>query len=194
MVKTIGTAEEPVLDRSIELAGEQSRVDASKAGAEDAGGLCASARLFAANRRFPGRQRAPSVKDECLSKVILLGERSLRRALNECVEHYHAERNHQGKGNVILFPDDTDIRSETRDRTPKGSMPELRFCALRSRDRGCRGSRFATRHPNSGASASSIDLGRTGSSAVPFFWPMRASAAAACAGNEAVKRATVAPG
>jgi len=45
-----------------------------------------------------------SVKDECLSKVILFGERSLRRALNEYVDHYHAERNHQGKGNVLLFP------------------------------------------------------------------------------------------
>ena len=50
-----------------------------------------------------------SVKEECLSKVILLGERSLRRALNEFVEHYHAERNHQGKGNVLLFPRDTDV-------------------------------------------------------------------------------------
>jgi hypothetical protein len=45
-------------------------------------------------------------------KHPFLGERSLRRALNECVEHYHAERNHQGKGDVLLFPDDTDIRSE----------------------------------------------------------------------------------
>jgi Integrase core domain len=51
-----------------------------------------------------------SVKEECLSKVILLGDCSLRRALNEYVEHYHAERNHQGKGNVLLFPRDTDIR------------------------------------------------------------------------------------
>jgi putative transposase len=42
-----------------------------------------------------------SVKDECLSKVILFGERSLRRALNEYVDHYHAERNHQGKSNVL---------------------------------------------------------------------------------------------
>src|SRR5881227_1260224 len=46
-----------------------------------------------------------SVKEECLSKVILFGERSLRRALGEYVEHFHAERNHQGKGNVLLFPD-----------------------------------------------------------------------------------------
>src|SRR5215510_9320395 len=41
-----------------------------------------------------------------------LGECSLRRALNEYVEHYHAERNHQGKSNVLLFPRDTDIRRE----------------------------------------------------------------------------------
>jgi putative transposase len=53
-----------------------------------------------------------SVKEECLSKVILFGERSLRRALSEYVEHYHAERNHQGKGNVLLFPRDTDIRHD----------------------------------------------------------------------------------
>src|SRR5260370_32267563 len=39
-----------------------------------------------------------SVKEECLSKVIVFGERSLRRALSEYVEHFHAERNHQGKG------------------------------------------------------------------------------------------------
>jgi hypothetical protein len=29
-----------------------------------------------------------SVKEECLSKIILFGERSLRRALSEYVEHY----------------------------------------------------------------------------------------------------------
>jgi hypothetical protein len=39
-------------------------------------------------------------------------KRSLRRALSEYVEHYHAERNHQGKDNVLLFPRDTDIRRE----------------------------------------------------------------------------------
>ena len=45
-----------------------------------------------------------SVKDECLSKLILLGEASLRRTLREYVVHYHVERNHQGKDNVLLFP------------------------------------------------------------------------------------------
>ena len=45
-----------------------------------------------------------SVKEECLSKLILFGEASLRRALAEFIDHYHGERSHQGKGNVLLFP------------------------------------------------------------------------------------------
>jgi transposase InsO family protein len=45
-----------------------------------------------------------SVKGECLSKLILFGEVSLRRALNDFIDHFHAERNHQGKGNILLFP------------------------------------------------------------------------------------------
>jgi transposase InsO family protein len=53
-----------------------------------------------------------SVKEECLSKAILFGERSLRRALSEYVEHFHAERNHQGKGNVLLFPRSANTRRD----------------------------------------------------------------------------------
>jgi transposase InsO family protein len=45
-----------------------------------------------------------SAREECLSKLILFGETSLKRALAEFVEHFHAERPHQGKGNVLLFP------------------------------------------------------------------------------------------
>jgi putative transposase len=45
-----------------------------------------------------------SVKEECLTRLILFGEASLRHALTEYVEHFHHERNHQGKGNVLLFP------------------------------------------------------------------------------------------
>jgi putative transposase len=45
-----------------------------------------------------------SVKEECLTRLILFGEAALCRALHEYVEHYHHERNHQGKGNVLLFP------------------------------------------------------------------------------------------
>jgi putative transposase len=45
-----------------------------------------------------------SVKEECLSRLILFGEASLRHALTQYVQHFHYERNHQGKGNVLLFP------------------------------------------------------------------------------------------
>jgi hypothetical protein len=45
-----------------------------------------------------------SIKEECLSKLILIGENSLRRVVSNFVEHYHQERNHQGKDNLLLFP------------------------------------------------------------------------------------------
>jgi putative transposase len=45
-----------------------------------------------------------SIKEECLSKLIVFGENSLRRVVGEYLEHFHHERNHQGKGNVLLFP------------------------------------------------------------------------------------------
>jgi len=44
-----------------------------------------------------------SVKTEMLSRMIFFGERSLRHCLEQYVAHFHQERNHQGKGNVILF-------------------------------------------------------------------------------------------
>jgi putative transposase len=52
---------------------------------------------------FAGRW-VRSVKQECLSKLILFGPGPLWRVLSEYSTHYHGERNHQGKGNQILFP------------------------------------------------------------------------------------------
>ena len=46
-----------------------------------------------------------SAKEECLSKLILFGERPLTRTLAEFSAHYHGERNHQGKANKLLFPE-----------------------------------------------------------------------------------------
>jgi putative transposase len=43
-----------------------------------------------------------SIKSECLNKLVLLGERHLRRAVGEFVDHYHRERNHQGLNNRLL--------------------------------------------------------------------------------------------
>ena len=45
-----------------------------------------------------------SIKGECLDRMMLFGEASLRRALKECGVHYQRERNHQGVGNRLLEP------------------------------------------------------------------------------------------
>lgn len=43
-----------------------------------------------------------SIKEECLARVIPLGEGHLRRLVREYVDHYHRERNHQGLDNQLL--------------------------------------------------------------------------------------------
>jgi putative transposase len=45
-----------------------------------------------------------SIKESCLDRLILFGEAGLRKAVQNFILHYHAERNHQGKGNRLLFP------------------------------------------------------------------------------------------
>jgi transposase InsO family protein len=45
-----------------------------------------------------------SIKSECLDRMIFFGVSSLHRAIAEYVEHYHAERNHQGLENAIIQP------------------------------------------------------------------------------------------
>jgi transposase InsO family protein len=47
-----------------------------------------------------------SIKDECLSRMIFFGERSLRKATREYAAHYHRERNHQGIDNRLIEPED----------------------------------------------------------------------------------------
>ena len=46
-----------------------------------------------------------SIKESCLDRMILFGEKSLRTAVREFIAHYHAERNHQGIGNLLIVPD-----------------------------------------------------------------------------------------
>src|SRR4051794_16945576 len=45
-----------------------------------------------------------SIKESCLERLVLFGENSLLTAVREFVLHYLEERNHQGKGNQLLFP------------------------------------------------------------------------------------------
>ncbi len=65
-----------------------------------------------------------SVKEECLSKLILFGEASLRRAVAQFEAHFHEERPHQGKGNVILFPSskENDVGGPIRCRERLGGL------------------------------------------------------------------------
>ena len=65
-----------------------------------------------------------SVKDECLSKIVPFGERSLRRSMNDYIAHYHTERNHQGKNNLLLFPriSKTDYDKPVRCRDQLGGL------------------------------------------------------------------------
>jgi transposase InsO family protein len=46
-----------------------------------------------------------SIKSECLDRMILIGEPSLRRAVDQFCSHYHRERNHQGLENKIIEPE-----------------------------------------------------------------------------------------
>ena len=57
-----------------------------------------SANLNAYAERF-----VRSIKEECLDRMIFVGQAALRRAVREYVEHYHRERNHQGLENRLLY-------------------------------------------------------------------------------------------
>jgi putative transposase len=45
-----------------------------------------------------------SLKSECLNRLILFGEKSLRNAVGQFVFHYHTERPHQGLGSELIEP------------------------------------------------------------------------------------------
>jgi transposase InsO family protein len=43
-----------------------------------------------------------SIKEECLHRIIPIGEGHFRRAVTEFIAHYHRERNHQGLENALI--------------------------------------------------------------------------------------------
>ena len=47
---------------------------------------------------------AKTVRTECLDHFVIFGERHLRLLLREFMEHYIAERYHQGTGSQIIRP------------------------------------------------------------------------------------------
>ena len=65
-----------------------------------------------------------SVKEECLNRMIFIGQSSLRRAISAYVVHYHHERNHQGLSNRLIRPSgaESDSRGTVRLRRRLGGM------------------------------------------------------------------------
>jgi len=65
-----------------------------------------------------------SIKSECLDRILLLGERHLRRAIGEYLAPYHGERNHQGLGNVLLMgaPEPANQNGRVRRRERLGGL------------------------------------------------------------------------
>ena len=61
-----------------------------------------------------------SIKEECLGKMIFIGQVSLRRAIAEYLAHFQEERNHQGLGNrlvrrkLAITAKDTAVHRRTR--------------------------------------------------------------------------------
>lgn len=45
-----------------------------------------------------------TIKDECLDRMIFIGQSSLQRAVSQFLAHYHEERNHQGLANELIDP------------------------------------------------------------------------------------------
>jgi putative transposase len=53
-----------------------------------------------------------SIKDECLNRMIFIGQASLRHAIADYVAHYHEERNHQGPENRLIRPGESRSASD----------------------------------------------------------------------------------
>jgi transposase InsO family protein len=71
-----------------------------------------------------------SIKEECLNRMIPLGERHFRRAIHEFVEHYHRERNHQGLANALITVPQVRGAAGRVERRPRlGGLLSYYYCA-----------------------------------------------------------------
>jgi putative transposase len=68
-----------------------------------------------------------AIKHECLRHIIPVGERHLRAVVREFMEHYHAERNHQGLGNVIPAPGYNFTRATCRSSSSESALVPVKY-------------------------------------------------------------------
>ena len=78
--------------------------DGFRALLEGAGVRIVRTPVQAPNANAYAERFACSIREECLDRLILFGERRLLHVLNEFVVHYHEERNHQGLSNDLIAP------------------------------------------------------------------------------------------
>ena len=88
-----------VLDRDSKFTAQFCRI------LQDAGVHVVRTAFQAPNMNAYAERWVLSVKFECLDRMILVGETSLRRALREYGTHFHQERPHQGLGNELIAPE-----------------------------------------------------------------------------------------
>jgi len=68
-----------------------------------------------------------SIKSECLSRMIPLGENHLRVSIRAFVAHYHLERNHQGLDNELICSAQDSLESDGRIRCRERLGGTLRY-------------------------------------------------------------------
>ena len=75
---------------------------ALQARSADAGHQVVRTPYQAPNANAHAERFVRSIKEECLNRLVPLGDRHFRLAIAEYLEHYHRERNHQGLDNELI--------------------------------------------------------------------------------------------
>jgi transposase InsO family protein len=93
---TVETPQVLICDRDQKWSTEVQR------GLQDAGIPVVRISVRAPNANAYAERFVRSIKEECLDRMIPIGEPHFRRAVAEFVKHYHDERNHQGLDNRLI--------------------------------------------------------------------------------------------
>ena len=67
-----------------------------------------------------------SIKDECLDRMIFVGQASSLRAVSEYMKHYRRERNHQDLDNRLIVPMTT-LSNRRRSPAPRSTRRNTKF-------------------------------------------------------------------
>ncbi len=82
------------------------------------------------NPRRAGALQQRRIKEDCLSRFIILGERHLHYLVSQYVDHYHRERHHQGLGgNLISGPEPAYTNGTLRCRSRLGGTLRYHYRA-----------------------------------------------------------------